>query len=106
MFSRPIMLVTGGSGLVGSNISILAREKYQVVTTFYANHFDMPGCIIERLDITDQNKRRDLIKKYNPDYVIHSAISYKNLGACEHDVDGFHRVGIFDATVNVAKACK
>lgn len=103
---QPTLFITGGNGLVGSNISLLAREKYRVVTTWYSTSFSMPGCIIEKLDITDKDKCKESIKKYNPDCVIHSAIAYKSLGACEHDTDGFHKAGIFDSTVNIAKTCK
>ena len=70
------VFVTGGTGLVGSNVIKVAREKYdaEVVASMYTR---VPAVsvdyTIERLDITDAAAVRSALKKHAPDLVIHCA---------------------------------
>lgn len=70
------VFVTGGTGLVGSNVIRVAREKYQaeVVASMYKRTPAAPVHYkIERLDITDSQAVRSAMKKHRPDLVIHCA---------------------------------
>lgn len=70
------VFVTGGTGLVGSNVIKVAQEKYQaeVVASIYKRMPATPVHYkIERLDIIDSQTVRSAMKKHRPDLVIHCA---------------------------------
>ena len=65
------VFVTGGTGLVGSNVIKVAREKYDadVVASMYKRVPAAPAHYqIEHLDITDAAAVRSALKKYSPDF--------------------------------------
>lgn len=100
------VFVTGGTGLVGSNVIKVAREKYgaDVVASM---HNRMPAapvnCTIERLDITDRSALLDVLKRHRPDVVVHCAATV------DHDrLEREHEMGwslMVEATRSMAQAC-
>jgi GDP-L-fucose synthase len=62
------ILVTGGSGLVGSAIKQISKE-YQYNFVFLTS---------ELCDLTDYSQTKELFKHIDPDYVIHLAACVKN----------------------------
>ena len=100
------VFVTGGTGLVGSNVIRVAREKYgaEVIASM---HTRMPAAPvrygIERLDITDQTAVLSALKKHRPDAVIHCAATVdQDLLEQDHDTGWSLMV---DATRSMAEAC-
>lgn len=100
------VFVTGGTGLVGSNVIRVAREKYgaEVIASM---HNRMPSAPvhyrIEHLDITKKTAVLSALKKHRPDVVIHCAATVDQ-DLLERD----HATGwslMVDATRSIAKAC-
>ncbi len=100
------VFVTGGTGLVGSNVIKVARERYgaQVIASM-RNRLPAAdlGCEIERLDIVDQAAVSAALKKHRPDVVIHCAATVDQ-DLLEKD----HALGwslMVDATRYIGQAC-
>lgn len=68
------MLITGGSGFLGSMLVELARAQgWNVVATYHAHEPQMRGVRWEALDLRDGAATRALIERCAPDAVIHTA---------------------------------
>lgn len=104
MSSSPI-LITGSNGLLG-----------QKLTDLYLKHPDRPfvatgkgpnrhpvkeGYIYEEADITDHARMRELIDRYRPSAVIHTA-AMTNVDACETQQEACRALNI-DAVENLAR---
>jgi dTDP-4-dehydrorhamnose reductase len=98
------ILITGGSGLLGSKIAKYAKEKFEVIATYLTHPISAQGFKAERLDIRSSRQTTNLIEKYNPDVVVHSA-ALVNVDYSEkhHEEARLLNVG---GTKNVANACK
>ena len=87
------ILVTGANGMLGQDLCpILEDEGYDVVETDVHN-----------LDITNSETVNDVLKKENPDFVIHCA-AYTNVDKAEEDVETARLINT-KGTENIAKAC-
>ena len=79
------ILVTGASGLLGSRVVSLARErKHEVLATYNAN--PVPGEEMERLDVTDTAAVFAVVRSFEPDAVVHAA-AMTNVDECERNPD-------------------
>lgn len=88
-----MILVTGGEGLVGSNVpgdDLLVTDITK-------------GCPVH-LDVTDAEETRRVILDAKPAAVIHCA-AWIDPDACERDPAGAFRVNVM-GTMNVAAACR
>ena len=100
------VFVTGGTGLVGSNIIKVARERYgaEVVASMYRRLPDAPVHYeIERVDVTDKQAIKDVLAKHRPDLVIHAAASVDH-----KELEVNHELGwrlMVDAVRNIAEGC-
>ena len=100
------VFVTGGTGLVGSNVIKVARQKYgaEVIATMRNRMPTAPvHYTIEPLDVTDKAALTASLKKHRPDAVIHCAATV------DHDrLEVDHEMGwrlMVDATRSMAEAC-
>ena len=69
------LYVTGGTGLVGSNVIRLAREQgVEIIASQYGPppEWDV-DYVLDALDMGDHEAIQASMRKYNPDVVIHSA---------------------------------
>ena len=89
------LYVTGGTGLVGSNVIRLARQRndIEVIAAQYgpAPEWDV-DYQLDPLDMADTDALRASIRKYRPDAVIHSAM-------LDHVYMHHHRAEAWQATV-------
>lgn len=88
-----MILITGGEGLVGSNIPGDDLLSTDIVD----------GCQ-EYLDVTDAEATQALISKHQPEAVVHCA-SWIEPDQCENDPLGCYEVNVV-GTMNVARACR
>jgi len=100
-----VFLVTGGSGLVGSNVAWANRSNYDVVITWKSKPVSIKDCRSEKLDILNKDECLKIIKKYKPDYVIHAAAANWSFSECEQDTRGLSQEGILGATQSIVNAC-
>jgi len=87
------VLVTGAKGMLGQDLCpILEDEGYEVVETD-----------IDNLDITDKNNVYDVLKRENPEIVIHCA-AYTNVDKAEEEIETAKKINV-QGTENIAKFC-
>jgi dTDP-4-dehydrorhamnose reductase len=70
------LYLTGGTGLVGSNVIKIAQERYtqDIVASLFGPPPEVPiKYELDPLDMSDQNAILASIRKFKPDVVIHSA---------------------------------
>jgi len=98
------ILITGGSGLLGSNTAGAAAEDFEVYATYNSHVSQIPGCQFVYLDIADKRQVLSVFKKVKPNLVIHTA-GLVNVDYCEEHEDEVWMLNV-DGTENVALATK
>ncbi len=79
------LLVTGASGLLGSNLALeFRREGHQVVALYYRHAFRAPGVESVACDLTDRVEMSRVLTKAQPDCIVNCAAA-TNLEWCEAD---------------------
>lgn len=97
------LLITGGSGFVGKNLTDFFSSRGRVIAT-YLTHPDVATHEAYKLDITDAENVRSVMRAAKPDFVIHAA-GNKDVRFCEDNPHQAHRVNAI-GTQNVAAACR
>ena len=100
------LYVTGGTGLVGSNVIRLARQQgHEIVASQYGPPPEWTvDYTLDPLDLSDHDAIRRSIRKHDPDAVIHAA------AFLEHDTMYTHREMVWsmmvDGTRVMGEACR
>jgi len=87
------ILITGGKGLVGSHLTKILSEKYNVISTGR-----------EEVDIVNYEKSLDFIKNIKPEVIIHCA-AFSNVDGCEVEQEKAYKVNSI-GTLNISKICQ
>lgn len=98
------ILVTGGSGRIGFNISKLLSKKHQVFPTFYSHDLTNVFPTAKKLNATNLDETINLFNLIKPDIVIHSA-ALANVDLCETNHKLADLLNI-KATENILKAAE
>jgi dTDP-4-dehydrorhamnose reductase len=78
------LLVTGASGLVGSNLAAAAvQQSWEVLGTWHETPVDLPGARTVRLGMDDRYACVALAEDFEPDVIVHAAASVA-LSRLEH----------------------
>lgn len=100
-----IILITGGSGRLGNSLTrFLLKHNYEVHCTFNTYPCNISESVQHRLDITNKEETNKLIKKLDPDLVIHTS-AITNLELCENNKKLAYKVNA-EGTGNLVNACK
>lgn len=75
------ILVTGGSGLLGSRIVGLAKADHQIIPTHFRDSL-FPNSM--KLDITKKRSVFQIVQRIHPDIIIHTAAE-TNVDKCENN---------------------
>jgi len=94
------ILVTGGSGLLGSKIVRLGRSNNQVIPAYFRESL-FPNSV--RIDITDKQEVFQTVQKIKPEIVMHTAAE-TNVDKCEKERDWAWKANA-EATGNLAEIC-
>jgi dTDP-4-dehydrorhamnose reductase len=79
------VLVTGASGLVGSNVAAAAtQQSWKTLGTWRSTPVRLPGARTARLDLADRHACVVLAQEFEPDVVVHAAASVE-LGRLERE---------------------
>ena len=87
------IVITGGSGFVGSRFKKMWQEKYEILALSSRD-----------LDVTDQAAIDQFMEEDNPDYVIHAA-GIPSQQFCTEHPEKAHAVNV-DGALYMAEACK
>jgi dTDP-4-dehydrorhamnose reductase len=70
---KPVLLVTGASGLVGSHVVARARVGWQVHGIYLRHPVSLEGVHWHRLDLTDAEEVAALVRSLAPRAIVHAA---------------------------------
>ncbi len=98
------ILITGGSGLLGSAVSVYFKNYYDVVSTYVSHKMEIKGCKTSYLDITDAKATKDFIKKQKPDVIVHTS-AIVSVDACEKNPELAYKLHV-EGTRNIVQGCK
>ena len=77
------ILITGASGLLGANLLLCAKAHFTNVVGVYGQHkCILPGVETLQADLTDPSTARDLVKRFRPKWIIHTA-ALADVDSCE-----------------------
>jgi len=95
------LLITGGSGLLGSKISGIAVQKGYETYSGYNEHETINGTPI-KLDICNKESVNEAFKRIKPEAVVHAA-ALTNVDKCEEYMDLARKVNI-EGTKNILES--
>lgn len=100
------ILVIGCNGLVGSKFFRKKDDKYDFFGTYNSEVPELGGNKdnLFQLNITNKENVDEILKKVNPDYIIHTA-SITNVDYCEDHKEESYDV-IVQGTKNIVEHCK
>lgn len=98
------ILVTGGSGLLGSAVSFHFKDYFEVLSTYTTHKVEIEGCNTAFMDITDQKNTAQIVKKFNPEIVVHTA-ALVGMNICEKEPALADKINV-QGTRNIVEACK
>ncbi|MFQ6016463.1 MAG: SDR family oxidoreductase [Anaerolineae bacterium] len=97
------MLITGGSGLLGGNLALMAAREHEVYATYYRHRTVLKGCQMVRLNLTDEKQIHDLVADIKPEVVVHTA-AMTDADRCEGEKEQAWRVNV-TGTAHLVGAC-
>ena len=97
------LLITGGSGLLGSNIAKLATSKFDVHATYNENEVNMKNVHFFGIDLT-RKEQLAKIEKIKPDFIIHCA-ALTDVDDCEGNPDKAYNQNVL-TSINVASIAR
>lgn len=103
---KKIVLITGSSGMLGTDLALLLRDTYQVICTDIAKNKN-PGCRTKdfiNCDITNKKAAINVVEKAKPDIVLHTA-AWTDVDGCELDKENAIKINA-EGTHNIALGCK
>nr|WP_199157216.1 SDR family oxidoreductase [Pedobacter sp. ASV2] len=102
------VLVTGSNGLLGQKLTekILNEGRVKLIATSKgANRYPMSdGFEYAELDILNNQQVKDVIERYKPDAIIHTA-AMTNVDVCEANKELCHQLNV-DAVQNLISLCE
>lgn len=98
------LLVTGGSGILGSNLAYLTSPYYQVVAQYYNNPINIDNCQNVKLSLLSKKEIENYILKELPEIVVHTA-ALTSPDYCEEHKEEAYLVNV-EATKAIALACQ
>ncbi|MBF0595054.1 MAG: UDP-4-amino-4,6-dideoxy-N-acetyl-beta-L-altrosamine transaminase [Candidatus Omnitrophica bacterium] len=78
------MLITGASGLLGSNLAWFFKDSFDVVGVCFCHPVVLDGVQVVRGDLCVPEVTERIITQYQPDIVVHCA-AQANVDACEEN---------------------
>jgi len=96
------ILITGGSGLLGWNLSKIASCNHQVIISYFKHPVELPDLCSVLLNIINKSEVKKLIKFYRPEVIIHTA-ALTNVDFCEENKEITKKTNV-NGTRNIAEA--
>lgn len=104
MHTKEIVVITGGTGLLGLGLLKTAPSDFSIIPTYHKNPIKTyNNFTFSELDITNVNQIHALFKLHQPTVVIHTA-SIGNVDFCEKNRDEANRINV-TGTQNIINAC-
>ncbi len=102
MNNKKRLLISGVSGLLGSNLAFFLKDRYEIVGLYHSRPISLKGISSRRVDLCSFPQIESMVKEFNPQAVIHCA-AQADVDYCEVD-----RFNAFEsnvvATMNLVKS--
>jgi len=82
MANKKRVLITGVSGLLGSNLGFRWKDQYDVLGTFNTHPVHLQGIQTRRVDLLSDDAMHQVVNDFKPDIVVHGA-ALANIDACQ-----------------------
>jgi perosamine synthetase len=90
---RKKILITGVSGMLGSNLAYYFKNNYDVLGLYNTHPVNISGILTKQSDISSGNSCRSIIQDYCPEIIIHCA-SLTNIDYCEENKNIAEQVNV------------
>lgn len=97
------LFVTGSSGFLGWNLCQIAKQYWQVFSTYYTHKTQIPEVLSQKIDLTDLPALKTLFSEIQPDAVIHAAAAAKP-NYCQTHPEESYRINV-TASYHIADLC-
>ncbi len=87
------LLITGISGLLGSNLALFFKDRFQVYGIYSSNPVELEGVTIHCCNLTSEDCTQKIFSDIDPDIVIHCA-SRTNVDLCELNKEDTYNVNV------------
>ncbi|MBD2295452.1 NAD(P)-dependent oxidoreductase [Anabaena sphaerica FACHB-251] len=67
------LLITGASGFLGWHLCQIAKQEWEVYSTYHTHFLEIPDVKISKVDLTDFQALKGLFNDIKPDAVIHTS---------------------------------
>ena len=101
MADKKKLLITGVSGMLGSNLAYYFRDEYQITGLYNQHDICIDRVETHKCDLTNEDEIEDYLKITTPDIIIHCA-SLTNVDYCETNREDTYNVNVA-ATQNLVK---
>lgn len=78
------LLITGASGLVGSNLAFTVRDRFDVVGLYHRHPVQIAGCRMAPCDFSQAEAAGEWVRRERPELIVHAA-GPSDAAACESD---------------------
>ncbi|HOE27950.1 MAG TPA: SDR family oxidoreductase [bacterium] len=96
------ILITGASGFLGWNLARSLSGTCELWGTFASHPVDIPGCLMERLDLEGAGDLTALVRRVRPAAVLHAA-ALVDVDLCEREPARARRLNV-EAVGRIAEA--
>jgi len=97
------LLITGASGFLGWHLCQLAKQKWDVYSTYFSHAIEIPGVTMLKADLRDFQELKHLFQKVQPSAAIHTA-AQSSPNYCQNHIEKSYAINVTTA-VNLAGLC-
>ena len=98
------MMITGVSGLLGNNLALYFRDRFEVVGIYHTHKVDIEGIRTVCVELCSAEETAEAIRRFTPDIIIHCA-ALASPDLCEVNRDLAERVNVA-SVANIVEALK
>lgn len=97
------VVITGGTGLLASNIALYKRDKWEILLLTRNHTFTFEGVGSMKVNLLDKEATENVLINFKPDLVIHTA-GLANVEECEKNYYSAHLANTVTSK-NIAQIC-
>ncbi len=102
MINKKRLLITGVSGLLGSNLAFCLKDQFDILGLYHSRPMHLKGILSGHVDLCVPDAIGSIVSQFKPQIVIHCA-ALADVDACETAQEQALAANVF-ATANVVKS--
>ncbi|MBE9015709.1 NAD(P)-dependent oxidoreductase [Chroococcidiopsis sp. CCALA 051] len=97
------LLVTGASGFLGWHLCQLAKQQWDVYSTYFSHEIEIPGVTMLKIDLRDFQALKHLFQQIQPSATIHTA-AQSSPNYCQTHAEESYAINV-TTSLNIAGLC-